>query len=151
MRFFWVVMLSAFGFACAGGAWAQTREDMERCRAIENDARRLSCYDAIRLSPGPPRAKYETVPLEELRSFALSYRGQLVEVTGWLVPGEEFLFLGVDETDEAPIPIDFENIPRRQREAFLEECGEACPAAVQGRVRPVNFTTGIVADALIVR
>lgn len=137
--------------AWAGGVQAQTREDMERCRAIENDERRLTCYDAIRLSPGPPRSKYEEVPLEELKSFALSYRGQLVEVTGWLTPGHNFLFLGVDESDEDPIPIDFETMPRRARQAFLDGCGEGCSAAVQGRVRPVNFTTGIVADALIVR
>lgn len=150
MRILSVVML-ALGMAWAGAAGAQTREEMERCRAIENDARRLSCYDDIRLSPGPPRSKYEDVPLEELKNFALSFRGQLVEVTGWLVPGKDFLFLGVDEADDDPIPIDFETIPRRERRAFLKECGDGCSAAVQGRVRPVNFTTGIVADVLIVR
>jgi len=151
MRFLSVIMLSTLAAAWAGAAGAQTREDMERCRAIENDARRLSCYDAIPISPGPPRSKYETVPLEELKSFALSYRGQLVEVTGWLIPGEAFFFLGVDESDENPIPIDFKSMPRQEHQAFLDECGDGCSAAVQGRMRPVNFTTGIVADALIVR
>jgi hypothetical protein len=151
MKFFCVVALAVFGLGWASSAPAQTREEMERCRAIENDARRLACYDDIRLSPGPPRSKYEALPLEELKSYALSYRGQLVEVVGWLTPGEDFLFLGVDETDEHPIPIEFEGIPRRDRREFLDACGEGCDAAVQGRVRPVNFTTGIVADALIVR
>ncbi len=151
MRFLTLVLLTLLGALWTAAAGAQTRDEMERCRAIENDERRLACYDAIRLSPGPPRAKYEPVPLEELKSFALSFRGQLVEVTGWLTPGENFLFLGVDEADERPMPVEFETIPRRERRAFLLECGEGCPAAVQGRVRPVNFTTGIVADALIVR
>jgi hypothetical protein len=151
MRFLSVITILALGVAWAGAAGAQTREDMERCRAIETDERRLQCYDAIRLSPGAPRSKYESVPLDELKSFALSYRGQLVEVTGWITPGDDFLFLGLDESDERPMPIDYETMPRQQRQRFLDECGEGCPAAVQGRVRPVNFTTGIVADALIVR
>jgi hypothetical protein len=151
MRFLCLVTLVVVGVGFAGMAGAQTREEMERCRTIENDARRLECYDAIRLSPGPPRTKYEPVDLEELKSFALSFRGQLVEVTGWITPDQDFLFLGIDETDERPVPIEFQNMSRRDRQAFLEQCGEGCPAAVQGRVRPVNFTTGIVADALIVR
>jgi hypothetical protein len=151
MRFLIVAMLSALAVVWAGAAEAQTREDIEHCRAIEDDARRLVCYDDIRLSPGSPRAKYETVAIEELKNFALSYRGNLVEVTGWLTPSEDFWFLGVSESDERPIPIDFESMPRQLREEFLRECGAGCPAAVQGRVRPVNFTTGIVADAMIVR
>jgi hypothetical protein len=151
MRFLSVVTSVALGIAWAGTAGAQTREEMERCRAIEDDSRRLACYDDIRLSPGQPRRKYEAVPLEELKSFVLSYRGQLVEVTGWLTPGDDFLFLGVDESDESPIPVDFQTMPRQARAVFLDECGDGCTAAVQGRVRPVNFTTGIVADALIAR
>ena len=151
MRFLSVAILAASHLAWAGVAAAQTRDDMERCRAIENNERRLACYDAIRLSPGPPRAKYEPVPLEELKAFALSFRGQLVEVTGWVTRGGNFLFLGLDAADERPMPIEFQTIARRERRAFLQECGEGCPAAVQGRVGPVNFTTGIVADALIVR
>ncbi len=151
MRFLRVATVVVMGVAWAGVAGAQTRDDMERCRAIVDDARRLSCYDAIRLSTGPPRSKYEAVPLEELKSFDLSYRGQLVEVTGWLTPGDDFLFLGVDEADESPIPIDFQTMPRQARSLFLDECGDGCSAAVQGRVRPVNFTTGILADALIAR
>jgi hypothetical protein len=151
MRFLSLATLVALGMGWANPAPAQTREDMERCRAIEHDMRRLACYDAIRLSPGPPRSKYEAVPLDELKSFALSYRGQLVEVTGWLTPGDDFFFLGVDQADEDPIPIDFEAMPRQARQVFLADCGEGCAAEVQGRVRPVNFTTGIVADALIAR
>jgi hypothetical protein len=151
MRFVYLVTLTVLGATLAGTAGAQTREEMQRCRAIEDDARRLDCYDAIGLSTGPPRSKYEPVALDELKSFALSYRGQLVEVTGWLTRGTDFLFLGSDKSDDRPVPIDFEGIPRRDRQAFLEECGEGCSAVVQGRVRPVNFTTGIVADSLTVR
>lgn len=150
-RFLCFVVFLALGAAWAVMAEAQTREDMELCRAIEDDARRLACYDAIRLSTGPPRAKYEVVPLAELKAFALSFRGQLVEVSGWLMPGEDFLFLGVDGADERPIPVEYAAISRRERQAFLDLCGEGCLATVQGRVRPVNFTTGIVADALIAR
>jgi hypothetical protein len=151
MRLACAAALAALGLIWVGPAGAQTREDVERCRAIQNDARRLACYDEIRLSPGPPLSKYEAVPLDELKTFALSYRGQLVEVTGWLTMGEDFFFLGIDASDEDPMPIDFGAIPRHERQAFLAECGEGCAAAVQGRVRPVNFTTGIVADALIAR
>ena len=151
MRLLCVAALIALGLSWAGAAAAQTREDVERCRAIADDARRLACYDDIRLSPGSPLSKYEVVPLDELKSFALSYRGQLVEVTGWLTPDGDRFFLGVDETDESPMPIDFGSVPRQERQAFLAECGEGCDATVQGRVRPVNFTTGIVADAFIAR
>jgi hypothetical protein len=151
MRLLSAVMLSALSVAWGGAASAQTRDDIEHCRAIEDDARRLACYDGIRLSPGSPIAKYEIVAIEELKNFALSYRGDLVEVTGWLRPDDDFWFLGVSATDERPIPIDFESMPRQQRQDFLRECGGGCKAAVQGRVRPVNFTTGIVADAMIVR
>jgi hypothetical protein len=140
-----------FALLVAGGfGQAQTRADMERCRAIQDDARRLGCYDAIELAPSGPRRKYEPVELQELKDFALSYRGQLVEVDGWVKPGEEgLLFLGFDDADERPVPLDFDPLPRHEREMFLEQCGGGCRATVRGRVRPVNFTTGIVTDALI--
>jgi hypothetical protein len=132
----------------AASAHAQTREDILRCREIVDTERRLACYDTIELS-GSPRSKYEVVDLSELKGFALSYRGHLVEVQGWIQPGGDLLLLGVDQADQSTIPIDFQALPRRDREAFLQACGEGCEATVQGRVRPVNFTTGIVADALI--
>jgi hypothetical protein len=136
------------GALICSSADAQTREEIMRCREILDTARRLACYDAIELS-GSPRSKYEAVDLSELKGFALSYRGHLVEVSGWLRPGGDFLLLGLDETDEHPIPVDANTILRRDREAFLQACGEGCEATVQGRVRPVNFTTGIVADTLV--
>ena len=132
----------------AASAHAQTREDILRCREIVDTERRLACYDAIELS-GSPRSKYEVVDISELKGFALSYRGHLVEVQGWIKPGGDLLLLGVDEADQSTIPIDFQALPRRDREAFLQACAEGCEATVQGRVRPVNFTTGIVADALV--
>jgi len=141
-----VILLGAI--LLAASAHAQTREDILRCREIVDTERRLACYDAIELS-GSPRSKYELVDISELKGFALSYRGHLVEVQGWVKPGGDLLLIGVDEADESTIPIDFQAIPRRDREAFLQECGEGCQATVQGRVRPVNFTTGIVADAMI--
>ena len=140
----------AAGLGASVGAAAQTREDMLRCRSISDEERRLACYDAVELT-GNPRRKYEILDLTELKSFALTYRGDLVEVIGWIKPSDDFLFLGVDQADSEPLAIDFEAIPRRDREAFLRACGEGCEATVQGRVGPVNFTTGIVADTLIAR
>jgi hypothetical protein len=148
MRFVAPMVIVLIGLAWGEAAEAQTLEDMQRCRAISDEARRLNCYDAIELAPGP-RSKYEKVDLAELKGFALSSRGQLVEVTGWVKPSAELFFLGLDEADARPVPIDFDSLPRRDRQAFLDACGEGCEATVQGRVRPVNFTTGIVADSLI--
>lgn len=145
------VPVLAVGLAClaVADATAQTRREMEVCRSISDEDRRLACYDAIELL-GTSRRKYEIIDLTELKGFALSYRGNLVEVGGWIRPGEEgLLFLGVDADDPHPLPVDFERLSRRDREDFLEACGGGCEATVQGRVRPVNFTTGIVADALI--
>jgi hypothetical protein len=150
MRFVRLLLGFVLGVAICGTAAAQTREDMLRCRSISDEARRLACYDAVELT-GNPLSKYEIVDLGELKSFALSYRGQLVEVRGWIKPADDLLFLGLDEADADPIPIDFQAIPRRDQQAFLEACGEGCEATVQGRVRPVNFTTGIVADTLTAR
>ncbi len=139
-----VVLAAAWNAA----AEAQSLEDMQRCRSISEEGRRLACYDAIVLAPAP-RSKYDTVDLADLKSFALSYRGQLVEVTGWIKPAPDFLFLGADAGDAHPVPIDFDSLTRRDRQSFLNACGDGCQATVQGRVRPVNFTTGIVADALV--
>jgi hypothetical protein len=148
--FVWVLFV-LLHLASLDAAGAQTREEMERCRAIEDDLRRVACYDAIPLSRATAPSKYERVPLDELKEFALTYRGQLVEVTGWITPGQgDLLFLGSDEDDGQPVPIDFESLPRQELRSFLDACGGGCDATVQGRVRPVNFTTGIVADALIV-
>jgi hypothetical protein len=148
------LVLYVFVFAvalAAGAAHSQTREDMLRCRSISDDTRRLACYDAVELT-GNPRRKYEILDLTELKTFALTYRGDLVEVIGWIKPAEDnLLFLGVDQDDPKPLPIDFEAIPRRDRDAFLSACGAGCEATVQGRVGPVNFTTGLVADTLIAR
>jgi hypothetical protein len=147
MRWVASIVLVSFGLACGGAAQAQTLEDMQRCRSISDETRRLTCYDAIELVPAP-KPKYEVVDLSDLKAYALSYRGHLVEVTGWLKPSEELFFLGVDDSDPRPIPIDFDSLSRRDRQAFQNACGNGCEATVQGRVRPVNFTTGIVADAL---
>jgi hypothetical protein len=145
-----VAWLTAFlvASACGAGAGAQTLEDMQRCRAITNDARRLACYDAIRVTSAP-KPKYARVDLPELKNFSLSYRGDLVEVSGWIKPGGELFFLGLDAADERPMPLDVDAIPRRERQAFLSACGKGCEATVQGRVSPVNFTTGIVADTIV--
>jgi len=148
MRFVASIGLVLVGLLWCAAAEAQNVEDMQICRAISDEAKRLVCYDAIELAPGP-RPKYEVLDLSDLKSYALSYRGQLVEVSGWAKPSGELLFLGVDAADARPIPIDFDSIGRRDRQAFLSACAEGCDATVQGRVMPVNFTTGIVADALI--
>ena len=147
MRFVYPLIGFILGVGLCGLAAAQTREDMLRCRSISDEARRLDCYDAVELA-GNPRRKYEILDLTELKSFALTYRGDLVEVIGWIRPANDLLFLGIDEADKTPLPVDFEAIDRRDRDAFLEACGGGCEATVQGRVGPVNFTTGIVADAL---
>jgi hypothetical protein len=146
---------AGLGFAVltigALGAQAQDGDgsDLLRCRAIPDEQRRLACYDAIIVPSASPLSKYEVVPLEELRSYALSYRGRLIETEGWLKPGETYLFLGKDADDPAPMPVDAANLTRHARETLLEQCGEGCRAKVQGVVRPVNFTTGIVADSVI--
>jgi hypothetical protein len=132
------------------GAHAQSRVEMERCRAIADQVRRLKCYDAIQLSTSAPRSKYERVDLGEFKKYALSYRGDLVEVTGWVTRKGELLQFGIDESDQNPIPVEFDLLSRRDRQDFLDACGEACEATVQGRVKPVNFTTGIAADVLFV-
>jgi hypothetical protein len=97
------------------------------------------------------RRKYEAVPLEELSTYRLSYRGRFVEVEGWVVPSGEYLSLGAKPDDSAVMPVEIEALPRRDREAFLEQCASGCAAVVRGRVSPVNFTTGIVADTVVIR
>ena len=135
--------------ALADAAFAQTPEDMGRCRAIEDDARRLDCYDAIVLAPTSASRKYEIVPIDELKDFALSYRGRLVEVQGWVALGPTLSFLGIDADDASPMPVDLGLLERRDRQSFIDLCEDGCAATVQGRVGPLNFTTGIVADAVI--
>ena len=141
---------AALGVSLAAAALAQTRADIERCRAIEDDPRRLDCYDAIRLSTTTAPIKYESVELDELKDYALTYRGRLVEVAGRVRPEGDFLFLETEEGDPSPMPVDIEALARRDREDVLSQCGSGCEATVQGRVRPVNFTTGIVADSVVV-
>src|SRR6266404_1174932 len=148
MRFVAPIGLLLLGLACCAMAQAQSLEDMQLCRAISDEARRLACYDAIELAPAA-RPKYAVVDLTDLKDYALSYRGQLVEVSGWLKPGAELFFRGTDQSDAHPIPIDFGALSRRDKQVFLNACGDGCEATVQGRVKPVNFTTGIVADTLV--
>jgi len=147
MRFLGPALL-VIGLLFGSSAEAQTREDVLRCRSISDQTRRLTCYDAIELL-GAPRSKHEILDLSELKNFALSYRGDLIAVSGWIKPGEDgVLLLGFDASDPDPMPVDFEQLSRRNIEDFLEACGGGCEATVQGRVQPVKFTTGIVADTL---
>jgi hypothetical protein len=142
----------AMSAAFLGISVASAQEDeLGLCRGIEDDSRRLECYDAIPLRPGLLRRKYEAVPLDELRTYRLSYRGRFVEVEGWLAPSGEYLSLGATAEDSATMPVEMEALPRRDREAVLEQCASGCAALVRGRVNPVNFTTGVVADAIVVR
>lgn len=150
MRSAYIVILAACAAAAATGAAGQTLDSIARCRSIEDDARRLSCYDSIAL-PSSQRSKYEMVPLEELQDYALSYRGRLVEVEAWLSLVDGRMRLSADAGDEKTIPVDIESLPRRMRDDLRERCADGCAAVVQGQVRPVSFTTGIVADAVIPR
>jgi hypothetical protein len=129
-------------------ASGQTDQDVAACRIIGEAERRLDCYDQIPLAPS--RGKYEALSLDELRSDVLSYRGRLVAVDGWLKPERDHLLIGAAADDPRPLPVEFESLSRRQREAVLERCSGGCQATVQGTVRAVNFTTGIVADAIVV-
>jgi hypothetical protein len=150
MRVLLPAMLSLLA-AAGAGAEAQTRDDLLRCRMIEEDSLRLACYDAIGISAASPRSKYEAIPLAELQENALGYRGRLVEVSGWIDPDERYFLLKGAEDEARSLPIDFENLTRAEQQTFRSTCGEGCEAIVQGRVGPVNFTTGIVAEALIAR
>jgi hypothetical protein len=150
MRLIVLAFMAALGTVTAGPVRAQSRVEMERCRAIADETRRLKCYDAIELSTSAPRSKYERIDLGDFKKYALTYRGDLVEVTGWITPADALLELGFDETDKSPIPVEFDNLSRRDRQDFLTACGAGCEATVQGRVKPVNFTTGIAADVLFV-
>ena len=148
MRFPFALLLIV-GLSGVGPVQAQLRNDVLRCRDIEDDSRRLACYDAMSLSTAAPRSKYEAVPLSELREFALSYRGRLVEVTGWIDVGDRFFSLKSSEADTTALPVDFRSLTRAELQAFREQCAGGCQALVEGRVGPVNFTTGIVADNLV--
>jgi hypothetical protein len=150
MRFLRVAFVTALGVWCAG-AHAQSRDDLVRCRAIEDQSQRLVCYDSIALSPAAPRSKYEPVPFEELQNFALSYRGRFVEVTGWIEPGDRFFLLRGNEQNTRSLPVDLRTLSRSEQESTREQCGTGCEATVQGRVDPVNFTTGINAERIIVQ
>ena len=150
MRLLRLVFVILAGFPWISGGFAQ-EDELGLCRAIEDDSRRLECYDEIPLRPGLLRRKYEVVPLEELRTYRLSYRGRFVEVEGWVTPSGEYLSLGATPEDSGTMPVEVEALPRRDREAVLEQCASGCAAVVRGRVNPVSFTTGIVADAVVVR
>jgi hypothetical protein len=150
MRFFRFASV-LLGVASAAAAQAQMHQELQRCRAIADDVRRLACYDAVELSAAAPRSKYEAIDLAELKTYALSFRGRFVEVSGWLRPERDYLLLGLGPEDEDPMPVGIETLPRRQRDDVLEACGSGCSAIVRGRVRPLNFTTGVVADDVILR
>jgi hypothetical protein len=135
----------------AAAAQAQMHLELQRCRVIADDARRLACYDAIEVTAAAPRSKYEAIDLAELKAYALSFRGRFVEVGGWLRPERDYLLLGLGPEDGEPVPVAIEMLPRRQRDDVLEACGSGCSAIVRGRVRPLNFTTGVVADDVILR
>ena len=151
MRFISIGIFAALAAVCAGAVQAQTREDLVRCRAVADEARRLACYDAIALSPASPRSKYEAIALEELETYALSYRGRFVEVSGWLQPGERFFLLKRNAQAARSLPVEFRGLTRSEQQGVRDLCGKGCEATIQGEVGPVNFTTGITADAVIVR
>jgi hypothetical protein len=150
MRSAYLLLPMMLAMTC-GPADAQTLEEMSRCRAIADESRRLACYDAIELAPVSRLSKYEPVELSELEEYSLTYRGRFVEVVGWVAPQRDHLVLGSDAADAAAMPVEIEALPRRRRDDLLEQCGTGCEATVRGRVAPVRFTTGIVADDVIVR
>ena len=151
MRFILLGFVAAGAALCGAAVQAQTSEDLVRCRAITDEARRLACYDAIAISPASPRSKYEAISLEEMETYALSYRGRFVEVSGWLDPGERFFLLKRNEQDARSLPVDFRSLTRAEQQAVRDLCGTGCAATIEGQVGPVNFTTGITADAITVR
>ena len=149
MRVIRSVFLAVVCVLLAPAASAQTRQDIERCREIREDQLRLQCYDAIVLPPGRlTRSKYEVIDLAELAGYPLSYRGRLVEVSGWLTPSEDVFFLSMAAEADKGLPIEADSLSRRDREALIAACIEGCQARVQGKVAPVNFTTGIIADSV---
>lgn len=149
MRFNRLVLLTLAGVAWSCAAPAQLRGDFARCRSIEDDARRLECYDGLDAAPSfPTLGKYSSVELQELKAYPLSFRGRLVEVRGWLVPTSDIFELKLDEQDASPFPVNVESLSRHDRETLVSACGPGCPALVRGKVGPVAFVTGIIADSV---
>jgi hypothetical protein len=141
--------LGAVALVLAAEAAAQSRQDLERCRAIVDAARRLDCYDAIPLAPASAVSKYEVLALQELMEFALTYRGRFVEVQGWLSPGDADYALGIAPQAERTMPIDLGALDRREQQALAAGCAEGCAVTLRGRVGPLAFTTGIHAEAVL--
>ena len=131
-------------------AAAQTHADLARCRAIADDARRLDCYDAIEPLGAANLSKYEVVPIEDFRAFALGYRGRFVELRGRMTLADDSATLAIDAQDREAIPIGLENLSRQELRAIQGACPDGCDATVQGRAAPVRFTTGVVADTVVV-
>ncbi len=149
MRFSCFALLTLIGVSWSCAAPAQMRGDLARCRSITDDTRRLECYDGLSAEPDFPRlGKYNSVALQELKAFPLSYRGRFVEVRGWLVPTPDIFELKLDEQDPRPFPVNVESLSRHDRETLVQRCGAGCPALVRGKVGPVAFVTGIVADSI---
>lgn len=149
MRISRFVLLTLIGVSWSCPAPAQLRGDFARCRSIEDDARRLECYDRIGADATPSiRSKYEVVELRELKAFPLSYRGDLVEVRGFLVPTPDIFDLKLDEGDTRPFPVNVESLSRHTLELVTQACGPGCPATVRGKVGPLAFVTGIIADSI---
>lgn len=144
------LVVSTCCFVWIAGAWAQTHEDIAGCRIVADDARRLACYDAIRLSPSTPRGKYEPIALADLKTSALTYRGRLVEVIGWIRPERDQYVLGSAVGDPSPMPVDLRGLTRQERESLARHCLTVCEATIRGRVAPVNFVTGLVVETVVV-
>jgi hypothetical protein len=136
--------------ALASTAGAQTHADLARCRAIADDARRLECYDAIEPLGARTLSKYEVVPLDDFTAFALGYRGRFVELSGRMSLVGDYAMLALEAGDAESVPVEFKNLSRQELRAIREACPETCEATVQGRAAPVRFTTGVVADAVVV-
>ena len=149
MRVIHSVVLVTLCVLWAPAAAGQTLQDIERCREIGEGQLRLQCYDAIIIRPGRlTRSKYEVVDLAELAEYPLSYRGRLVEASGWLTLSEDIFLLSTAADADDGLPIEADSLSRRDRETLVAACLEGCQATVQGKVAPVNFTTGIIADAV---
>jgi len=137
----------------AGNALAQTRQELQSCRAISDSLQRLSCFDRVVALPNSvtPGTDSQEIGVVDLITDGPQLRGKTVRVRGFAISAGETMFLYSAAGQMTAVMVNMSKVDREGRRLALTSCGGGCEIVVAGQATYQFNVTGLAATSIQIK